>query len=67
MKLPKNNKELTKIIKKAQVPDVKEFKGEYVVDMLTVLPSLKKYSHRKFFFSENNQVQGYNILFQRKI
>lgn len=49
------------------MPDVAEFHGEYFVDMLTVLPSLKKFSHRKIFFAENNQVKGYNILFRKKI
>jgi hypothetical protein len=67
MRLPKDNKELTSIIKKARVPDPFEFSGEYAGDMRTILPSLKKFSHRKFFFTENNQVKGYNILFQKKI
>jgi hypothetical protein len=67
MKLPRNNDDLTKILKKARVPDIFEFHGEYYVDMLTVLPSLKRISHRKAFFTENNQVRGYNILFRKKI
>jgi len=67
MKLPGDNKKLTKIFIKARVPDAFEFQGEYQVDMLTVLPSLKKFSHRKFFFTETNQVKGYNILFRKKI
>ena len=67
MKLPRNNDDLAKILKKARVPDIFEFHGEYFVDMLTVLPSLKRISHRKVFYTENNQVRGYNILFQKKI
>jgi hypothetical protein len=67
MKLPRNNDELTEILKNARVPDIVEFKGEYFVDMLTVLPSLKKLSHRKVFSNENNLVQGYNILLNNRI
>jgi hypothetical protein len=67
MNLPKNDAKLTEIFKNARVPDALEFHGEYLVDMLTVLPSLKKYSHRKVFYTEHNMVKGYNILFQKKI
>lgn len=67
MKLPQNNSRLTAIFKNARVPDIVEFKGEYFVDMLTVLPSLKKLSHRKVFINENNLVQGYNILLNNRI
>ena len=67
MKLPRNNSRLTAIFKNARVPDIDKFKGEYFVDMLTVLPSLKKLSHRKVFFNENNLVQGHNILLNNRI
>lgn len=67
MKLPKNNCELTEIFKNGRTPEVFEFNGEYLVDMLTILPSLRKFSHRKVFYTENNRVLGYNILFTNKI
>jgi hypothetical protein len=67
MKLPKNNYELTKFFKNARTPNVYEFCGEYFVDMLTVLPSLRKFSHRKVFYIENDRALGYNLLFTNKI
>ena len=67
MNLPKNDLKLAEIFKTSRVPQAIEFYGEYFVDMLTVLPSLRKYSHRKFFYTEHNTVKGYNILFQKKI
>jgi hypothetical protein len=67
MKLPKNNYELKEIFKKVSTPEISEFKGEYWVDMLTILPSLRKFSHHKVFYSENNKVLGYNVLFTNKI
>ncbi|MFH0790068.1 MAG: hypothetical protein V2A64_00375 [Candidatus Omnitrophota bacterium] len=67
MSLPKNNRRLGEIFKDAGLPEVSEFNGEYFVDMLTVLPSLKAFSHRKFFYSQNGKVIGYNILFTRKV
>jgi hypothetical protein len=67
MKLPRNNSELTQIFKDAQIPKVSGFVGEYFVDMLTVLPSLITFSHRKTFFTENNKTAGYNILFTKTI
>lgn len=67
MSLPKNNHRLGEIFRDASLPDISEFKGEYFVDMLTVLPSLKAFSHRKFFYSQDGKVLGYNILFKRKI
>jgi hypothetical protein len=67
MELPKNNYELTKFFKNARTPNVYEFCGEYLVDMLTVLPSLRKFSHRKVFYTKNDRVLGYNLLFTNKI
>lgn len=67
MEFPRNNYELGGIFRRAQKPQISEFKGEYLVDMLTVLPSLKQFSHRKVFYIENNQTIGHNILFAKKI
>jgi hypothetical protein len=65
MELPRNNKELDKLFRSATVPDVAEFSGEYFVDMLTVLPSLRNISHRKVFNADNEGVSGRNILFKK--
>jgi hypothetical protein len=63
MRFPENNYELTEFFKKASVPEISKFNGEYLVDMLTVSPSLRKFSHRKVFYIENNRVLGHNVLF----
>lgn len=65
MKLPKDNQELTEIFENARTPKVHEFDGEYYVDMLTTLPSLRRFSHRKVFYAEDNKIVGHNILFNR--
>jgi hypothetical protein len=66
MKLPSSNRELKAIFIQAEKPDISEFSGEYIVDMLTVFPSFKKFSHRKVFYAENNRVSGFNILFSKR-
>jgi hypothetical protein len=66
LKLPENNVELTEIFRNAAMPDITEFNGEYLVDMLTVLPSFKRFLHRKVFSLGKNKVSGYNILFDKK-
>ena len=48
---------------KASVPDLSEFKGEYLVDMVTGLPSLRVFSHRKVFALREGVVVGHNVLF----
>ncbi|MFQ6083452.1 MAG: hypothetical protein ACE5WD_08845 [Candidatus Aminicenantia bacterium] len=63
MKFPKNNYDLTKIFKNGTIPKISEFNGEYFVDMLTIVPSLRKFSHRKVFYTETEKVFGYNLLF----
>lgn len=65
MRLPRNNRELDDIFRSASVPDIAEFSGEYFVDMLTVLPSLRTFSHRKVFTADNEGVSGYNIIFRK--
>ncbi len=67
MKLPTTNRKLKEIFKNAGTPELSEFNGEYFVDMLTLIPSLRKFSHRKVFYYEDNQVKGYNVLFADKI
>jgi hypothetical protein len=66
MDLPKNNSRLSMIFKGARTPDLDEFHGEYSVDMLTVIPSFKRFSHRKVFYSEGGAVTGHNLLLNRE-
>jgi len=63
--MPRNNTELDAIFRSAPVPSLSEFQGEYFVDMLTMLPSLRSFSHRKVFRKENGKIVGCNILFTR--
>lgn len=65
MKLPRNNNKLDEIFKLAINPAGPELKGEYFVNMLTGLPSLRLFSHRKLFYQENKRVLGYNVLFRK--
>jgi len=64
MKFPNNNHELTEIFKNVRAPEISEFNGEYFVDMLTVLPSLREFFHRKVFYAEDGGVVGYNVFFK---
>ena len=64
MRLPRNNRELDDMFRSAAVPDISDFSGEYFVDMLTVLPSLRMFSHRKVFNADNAGVSGCNIIFR---
>ncbi len=66
MEPPEDKRALDKIFKDAEIPNPSEFQGEYFVDMLTALPSLKKFSHRKTFRREENKTIGRNILFKGK-
>jgi hypothetical protein len=61
MILPRNNHELDKVFKDASIPELSEFNGEYLVDMLTGFPSLKCFSHRKVFYSQNGTITGKNV------
>lgn len=65
--LPRNNIALRIIFKNATEPDTSEFSGEYTVDMLTVLPSLQRFAHRKVFHHDNTTVSGHNVLFSNTI
>lgn len=65
MKFPETRQELNEVFRKASAPRISEFHGEYLVDMLTVFPSLKRFSHRKIFYAENKRVLGYNVLFNK--
>lgn len=65
MIFPKSSRELKQIFKNATPPDISELTGEYIVDMLTVWPSFKRFSHRKVIYKENQRVLGYNVLFDK--
>jgi len=62
MKIPQGSRELRQIFMSAAPPDISELAGEYLVDMLTVWPSFKRFSHRKVFYRENDNIVGYNVL-----
>lgn len=62
MELPRNNLKLDDIFKSAAIPDGLELEGEYFVDMLTMITSLRRFSHRKVFYKENGRVLGHNLL-----
>lgn len=66
MKPPRDNDKLDGIFKNARVPGLFELEGEYFVDMLTTLPSLRMLSHRKVFYKGDNKVLGYNVVFANK-
>lgn len=62
MELPRNNRKLREIFSKARTPEIPELNGECAVDMLTFIPSLERFEHRKVFYPENSGVSGHNML-----
>ncbi len=64
-KLPGSYKELRNIFQTASTPSLHELNGEYLVDMLTVWPSFKRFSHRKVIYQKDNRVMGHNVLFHK--
>jgi len=62
MKFPRHGIELEQAFRNASDPLLSELAGAYLVDMLTVWPSLKPLSHRKIFYRNNNKVLGHNVL-----
>jgi hypothetical protein len=65
MKFPQTHRELKEIFRSASNTALYDFSGEYLVDMLTVWPSFKRFSHRKVIYAENGRVSGYNVLFNK--
>ena len=51
------------MFRNAAAPEVSEFDGDYLVDMLTITPSLKIFSHTKSFWTSPSGVEGTNVLF----
>ena len=66
MQFPETHRELKEIFSKAAAPEMVDLNGEYLVDMLTVFPSFKRFSHRKVIYQDNGSVLGYNFLFGKK-
>lgn len=65
MKFPKTHRQLKEIFKDADTPEIYDLNGEYLVDMLTVFPSFKKFSHRKVIYKDNGRISGHNVLFNK--
>jgi len=65
MRLLGKNRELKQIFMTATTPSVTEFNGEYLVDMLTVWPSFKRFSHRKIFYNKGGRMAGHNVIFNK--
>ena len=63
MKFPRRYHALKKIFLNACDPDIAALKGEYIVDILSFLPSLKRFNHRKVFHAGENNITGHNVLF----
>ncbi|UCB56842.1 MAG: hypothetical protein JSV30_06525 [Candidatus Omnitrophota bacterium] len=66
MRFPRSTRKFDEIFKKAHCPAPSELKGEYFVDMLSALPTLRGFFHRKVFIPEGDGVSGYNLLFADK-
>lgn len=64
MALPRKARELETVFDAAPAPEPSELAGEYTVDMLTRLPSLKWMGHRKRFFALDGGPAGHNLLFR---
>ncbi|MDH4028147.1 MAG: hypothetical protein OEU95_04895 [Nitrospirota bacterium] len=65
MRLLGKDRDLKHIFMTATVPAVTEFNGEYLVDMLTVWPSFKRFSHRKIFYRKGSRVAGHNVILNK--
>ncbi len=63
MHLPNTFRELKDVFMHAVPHDPVDLEGEYLVDMLTIFPSFKRFSHRKVIYVDNNNVLGHNELF----
>ena len=61
-KFPINNRSLTEIFRIATLPEISEFSGEYFVHMLTGLPNMRRFGHRKLFCAEDGKILGHNII-----
>ncbi len=65
MVFPKSSRTLKQMFKDAAPPDIAHLGGEYLVDMLTLWPSFRRFAHRKVIYREDTGVAGYNVLFNK--
>lgn len=65
MNFPGTHGQLKEIFKGAGAPDIQDLSGEYLVDMLTVFPSFKRFSHRKIIYKSDSRILGHNVLFNK--
>ncbi len=65
MKFPQSSCGLREVFKSAAPPHISELEGQYLVDMLTVWPSFKRFSHKKVMYKVDDKVQGHNVLFNK--
>jgi len=63
MKFPTSYKEINKIFLNASDPAIAELSGDYIVDILSFLPSFKRFNHRKVMYVKGDNHMGYNVLF----
>ena len=66
MKFPWSYKALNEIFLNAREPEIDELQGEFIVDILSFLPSLKNLSHRKVMYTKDKTRLGHNVLSGRK-
>ncbi len=62
MKFPTSYHKLNKIFLNARDPEITELQGEYIVDILSWLPSLKRLNHRKIINVMENTGRGHNVV-----
>ncbi|MGA1821498.1 MAG: hypothetical protein ACMUIG_03110 [Thermoplasmatota archaeon] len=66
IELPKGNSRLTEVFKAGDAGSSRDLKGEFYVDILTGLPSLRKLNHRKRISIEKGDHRGFNTVFRKK-
>jgi len=66
VELPKGNARLTEVFINGDARSIRDLKGEYYVDILTGLPSIRKLNHRKKITLDRTGHSGYNTVFKKK-
>ena len=64
--LPKGNTRLTEVFRNGDARSIRDLKGEYYVDILTGLPSIRKLNHRKKITIKHRDHSGFNTVFKKK-
>jgi len=62
MQFPWSYKKLHQLFLDASDPDIDDVQGEFIVDMLSFLPSMKWLSHRKIITHDGSRHCGHNTL-----